>query len=135
MGKLAEPKKEPKIEPHDPADEAPRLDREPKDVKTAEADKLLEHAKRRREKEERREKRRKEKSSKHEDKPRGDRPPIKLKIPKENIKIEPDSKREKKPKIKDPAGSSSSSSSRRESDIPKREIDKTENIKREYQSS
>ena len=41
----------------------------------------------------------------------------------------------KKPKIKDPAGSSSSSSSRRESDIPKREIEKTENIKREYQSS
>ena len=64
--KLAEPKKEPKTEPHDPADEAPRLDREPKDVKTADADKLLEHAKRRREKEERREKRRKEKSSKHE---------------------------------------------------------------------
>ena len=29
------------------------------------------------------------------DKPRGDRPPIKLKIPKENIKIEPDPKREK----------------------------------------
>jgi len=93
--KLAEPKKEPKTEPHDPADEAPRLDREPKDVKTADADKLLEHAKRRREKEERREKRRKEKSSKHEDKPRGDRPPIKLKIQKENIKIEPDTKREK----------------------------------------
>ena len=41
----------------------------------------------------------------------------------------------KKQKIKDPAGSSSSSSSRRESDIPKREIEKTENIKREYQSS
>ena len=61
--KLAEPKKEPKTEPHDPADEAPRLDREPKDDKTAalEADK-----RRRREKEERREKRRKEKSSKHE---------------------------------------------------------------------
>ena len=63
--KLAEPKKEPKIEPHDPADEAPRLDREPKDRddKTAalEAEK-----RRRREKEERREKRRKEKSSKHE---------------------------------------------------------------------
>ena len=39
----------------------------------------------------------------------------------------------KKSKIKDPAGSSSSS--RRESDIPKREIEKTENIKREYQSS
>ena len=36
----------------------------------------------------------------------------------------------KKQKIKDPAGSS-----RRESDIPKREIEKTENIKREYQSS
>lgn len=125
--------KEPKIEPHDPADEAPRLDRDPKDDKTAalEADK-----RKRREKEERREekKRRKEKSSKHEDKPRGDRPPIKLKIPKENIKIEPDPKREKKPKIKDSAGSSSSSSSRRESDIPKREIEKTE-IKREYQSS
>ena len=32
---------------------------------------------------------------KKKDKPRGDRPPIKLKIPKENIKIEPDSKREK----------------------------------------
>ena len=39
----------------------------------------------------------------------------------------------KKPKIKDPAGSSSSSS-RRESDIPKREIEKAE-IKQEYQSS
>ena len=32
---------------------------------------------------------------KKKDKPRGDRPPIKLKIPKENIKIEPDTKREK----------------------------------------
>ena len=57
--KLAEPKKEPKIEPHDPADEAPRLDRE-------RDDKALEEKRRRREKEERREKRRKEKSSKHE---------------------------------------------------------------------
>lgn len=130
--KLAEPKKEPKIEPHDPADEAPRLDREHRDDKALEAEK-----RRKREKEERREKkreeRRKEKNSKHEDKPRGDRPPIKLKIQKENIKIEPDPKREKKPKIKDPAGSSSSSS-RRESDIPKREIEKAE-IKQEYPSS
>ena len=32
---------------------------------------------------------------KKKDKPRGDRPPIKLKIQKENIKIEPDTKREK----------------------------------------
>ena len=63
--KLAEPKKEPKIEPHDPADEAPRLDREHRDDKALETEK-----RRKREKEERREKkreeRRKEKSSKHE---------------------------------------------------------------------